>query len=132
MGGQCHLQSSLPGESKEEDTLESTALNRRSKPVLTQTWVNDAAYFDGTGFAQITFSEESARMQRFEQEVKLLSHNGILLLLQNGVKRSSTPLSRKSSSQTSELSFDCFPQPGPVPVSGRASGPPQGLLRLHW
>ncbi|KAM6929230.1 laminin subunit alpha-5 [Lycodopsis pacificus] len=53
----------------------------RSKPVLTQAWVNDAAYFDGTGFAEITFTDESTRMQRFEQEVKLLSHNGILLLL---------------------------------------------------
>ncbi|XP_056241478.1 laminin subunit alpha-5 isoform X1 [Seriola aureovittata] len=55
----------------------------RSKPVLTQPWKNDAAYFDGTGFAQITFTEESPRMQRFEQEVKLLSQKGILLLLQN-------------------------------------------------
>ncbi|XP_022051460.2 laminin subunit alpha-5 isoform X1 [Acanthochromis polyacanthus] len=53
----------------------------RSKPVLTQAWVNDAAYFDGTGFAEIIFTDESTRMQRFEQEVKLLSHNGILLLL---------------------------------------------------
>lgn len=56
--------------------------------MLTQAWVNDAAYFDGTGFAEILFSDESARMQRFEQEVKLLSHNGVLLLLQNGVKTS--------------------------------------------
>ncbi|XP_026188237.1 laminin subunit alpha-5 isoform X2 [Mastacembelus armatus] len=55
----------------------------RSKPVLTQAWVNDAAYFDGTGFAEITFTDESDRMQRFEQEVKLVSHKGILLLLQN-------------------------------------------------
>uniref|UniRef100_A0AAQ5Y5K7 Laminin subunit alpha-5 n=1 Tax=Amphiprion ocellaris TaxID=80972 RepID=A0AAQ5Y5K7_AMPOC len=55
----------------------------RSKPVLTQAWVNDAAYFDGTGFAEIIFTDESTRMQRFEQEVKLLSHNGILLLLHN-------------------------------------------------
>ncbi|KAM7405319.1 hypothetical protein PAMP_012591 [Pampus punctatissimus] len=52
--------------------------------VFLEAWVNDAAYFDGTGFAEITFTEESVRMQRFEQEVKLLSHNGILLLLQNG------------------------------------------------
>ncbi|CAJ1084378.1 laminin subunit alpha-5 isoform X1 [Xyrichtys novacula] len=58
----------------------------RSKPALTQAWVNDAAYFDGTGFAEIKFTDESTRMQRFEQEVKLLSHNGILLLLQNGAQ----------------------------------------------
>ncbi|KAM9785933.1 laminin subunit alpha-5 [Neosynchiropus ocellatus] len=56
----------------------------RAKPVLTQAWVNDAAYFDGTGYAEITFSDVSANIQRFEQEVKLLSHNGILLLLQSG------------------------------------------------
>ncbi|XP_061621466.1 laminin subunit alpha-5 isoform X2 [Phyllopteryx taeniolatus] len=55
----------------------------RSKPALTQAWVNDAAYFDGTGFAEISFNDESARMQRFEQEVKLISHKGILLLLHN-------------------------------------------------
>uniref|UniRef100_A0A8C4GGV7 Laminin subunit alpha-5 n=1 Tax=Dicentrarchus labrax TaxID=13489 RepID=A0A8C4GGV7_DICLA len=55
----------------------------RSKPVLTQAWVNDAAYFDGTGFSEITFTDESTHIQRFEQEVKLLSHNGVLFLLQN-------------------------------------------------
>lgn len=59
--------------------------------MLTQAWVNDAAYFDGTGFAEISITDESARIQRFEQEVKLLSHKGILLLLQNRVK---TPLIR--------------------------------------
>lgn len=63
----------------------SPVVKHRSKPALTQAWVNDAAYFDGTGFAQVSFAEESARMQRFEQEVKLLSHNGILLLLHNRV-----------------------------------------------
>lgn len=63
----------------------SPIVKHRSKPALTQAWVNDAAYFDGTGFAEIAFAEESTRMQRFEQEVKLLSHNGILLLLHSGV-----------------------------------------------
>ena len=57
----------------------------RLKPVLTQPWVNDGSYFDGTGYAEITFSEEMPRVQRFEQEVKLISHNGILLLLQKEV-----------------------------------------------
>ncbi|XP_034027667.1 laminin subunit alpha-5 [Thalassophryne amazonica] len=56
----------------------------RAKAVPAQQWVNDAAYFDGTGYAEITFKDESGRMQRFQQDVKLLSHNGILLLLQNG------------------------------------------------
>ncbi|XP_029580196.1 laminin subunit alpha-5 [Salmo trutta] len=53
----------------------------RAKPVLTQQWVNDAAYFDGTGYAEVTFKEDAGKMQRFEQEVKLISHNGILLML---------------------------------------------------
>lgn len=56
----------------------------RSKPSLPKAWVNDAAYFDGTGFAEVTFTDESARIQRFDQEIKLLSHKGILLLLHNG------------------------------------------------
>lgn len=58
---------------------------KRSKPVLTQAWVNDAAFFDGTGFAEVIIADEPIKMQRFEQEVKLLSQKGILLLLQNGV-----------------------------------------------
>ncbi|XP_034151886.1 laminin subunit alpha-5 isoform X3 [Esox lucius] len=59
----------------------------RAKPVLTQPWVNDAAYFDGTGYAEVTFKEDSEkRMYRFEQEVKLKSHNGILLMLQSQEK----------------------------------------------
>ncbi|XP_064815894.1 laminin subunit alpha-5-like, partial [Oncorhynchus masou masou] len=53
----------------------------RTKPVLTQQWVNDAAYFDGTGYAEVTLKEDAGKMQRFEQEVKLMSHNGILLML---------------------------------------------------
>lgn len=63
--------------------------------MLTQAWVNDAAFFDGTGFAEITFAEvEMPRMQRFEQEVRLLSHNGVLLLLQNEVTTRAARLSR--------------------------------------
>lgn len=53
--------------------------------MLTQAWVNDAAHFDGTGFALVTFLDVSPRIQRFEQEVKLISHNGILLMLQSEV-----------------------------------------------
>uniref|UniRef100_A0A8C9YTX6 Laminin A chain n=1 Tax=Sander lucioperca TaxID=283035 RepID=A0A8C9YTX6_SANLU len=56
------------------------------RSALTQAWVNDAAYFDGTGFAEILTADDTARIQRFEQEVKLISHNGILLLLQKEVK----------------------------------------------
>lgn len=64
------------------NTTEEKPCGRR-KAVLTQQWVNDAAYFDGTGYAVVTYREDSTNMQRFEQEVKLLSHNGILLMLHN-------------------------------------------------
>ncbi|XP_015822830.1 laminin subunit alpha-5 isoform X1 [Nothobranchius furzeri] len=53
----------------------------RSKSKQPQAWVNDAAYFDGTGFAEITFNSEQIN-PRFEMEIKLLSHKGILFLLQ--------------------------------------------------
>lgn len=105
MEGQCHFESSLQEECfvLRTEITSATLIKPRSKPALTQAWVNDAAYFDGTGFAQINFGEESARMQRFEQEVKLLSHNGILLLLHNGVKNCANVLLRDL---RSELSFD--------------------------
>ncbi|XP_030624223.1 laminin subunit alpha-5 [Chanos chanos] len=53
----------------------------RSNPTLSQQWVNDGAYFDGTGYADVTLKSDSG-YPRLEQEVKLLSHNGILILLQ--------------------------------------------------
>lgn len=62
------------------------SLSVRTKPVLTQQWVNDAAYFDGTGYAEVTLKEDTGKMQRFEQEVKLMSHNGILLMLLSQVR----------------------------------------------
>ncbi|XP_036390362.1 laminin subunit alpha-5 isoform X1 [Megalops cyprinoides] len=57
----------------------------RVKPALVRQWVNDAAYFDGTGYAKITFNAEgsSRGYSRFEQEVKVLPQNGIILLLQD-------------------------------------------------
>ncbi|KAL1020660.1 hypothetical protein UPYG_G00002990 [Umbra pygmaea] len=59
----------------------------RIKPVLTQPWVNDAAYFDGTGYAEVTFKGDlEKKTYRFEQEVKLMSHSGIVLLLQSQEK----------------------------------------------
>ncbi|XP_053174071.1 laminin subunit alpha-5 [Scomber japonicus] len=58
----------------------------RSKPVLTQAWVNDGAFFDGTGYCMVTVDDDSNRIQRFEQEIKLLSHNGILLLMETGTQ----------------------------------------------
>ncbi|KAM9343060.1 laminin subunit alpha-5 isoform 2-T2 [Pholidichthys leucotaenia] len=55
----------------------------REKSGQIKAWVDDATYFDGSGFAEITFPDKSSSLQRFDQEVKLLSQNGILLLLNN-------------------------------------------------
>ncbi|XP_035771041.1 laminin subunit alpha-5 [Neolamprologus brichardi] len=45
-------------------------------------WVSDGAYFDGTGYAKFNFSQ-SDRGYVVQQEIKLLSQNGILLMMQN-------------------------------------------------
>ncbi|KAK1801637.1 hypothetical protein P4O66_022279, partial [Electrophorus voltai] len=58
----------------------------RSKPTLTQQWVDDAAYFDGTGYAEITPNTFCGNTIRFEQDIKLISQDGILLLLRNETK----------------------------------------------
>uniref|UniRef100_A0A8C7JXD6 Laminin subunit alpha-5 n=1 Tax=Oncorhynchus kisutch TaxID=8019 RepID=A0A8C7JXD6_ONCKI len=72
------------------NTTEEKPCGSSSKGSPTGTWVNDAAYFDGTGYAQVTFKEDAGKMQRFEQEVKLISHNGILLMLLSQVRGHAT------------------------------------------
>lgn len=57
----------------------------RSKSTQSPGWVNQAAYFDGTGFAEINFTAEKLN-QRFDLEIKLLSYKGIFFLLHNEVK----------------------------------------------
>lgn len=57
----------------------------RPKPAVIQQWVEDASYFDGTGYAEITPKPLCAKA-RFEVDVKLVSQNGILLLLRNEVR----------------------------------------------
>ncbi|XP_072512537.1 laminin subunit alpha-5 isoform X2 [Salminus brasiliensis] len=57
----------------------------RSKPTLTQQWVDDAAYFDGTGYAEIV-PKGTCRQVRFEQDIRLVSQDGILLMLHNQTK----------------------------------------------
>ncbi|KAK3546887.1 hypothetical protein QTP86_003815 [Hemibagrus guttatus] len=57
----------------------------RPKPPVTLQWIEDASYFDGTGYAEIT-PKPACSKARFELEVKLVSQNGILLLLLNETK----------------------------------------------
>ncbi|XP_036446627.1 laminin subunit alpha-5 isoform X2 [Colossoma macropomum] len=52
----------------------------RSKPSA------DAAYFDGTGYAEITSRWSCSANVRLEQEIKLVSQDGILLLLRSETK----------------------------------------------
>ncbi|XP_015258525.1 PREDICTED: laminin subunit alpha-5, partial [Cyprinodon variegatus] len=48
---------------------------------LSRPWVTDGAYFDGTGFAEIVFNKDN--VLRFEQEFRLISQQGIILLLKH-------------------------------------------------
>ncbi|KAI5095781.1 laminin subunit alpha-5 isoform X1 [Silurus meridionalis] len=57
----------------------------RPKPPVIQQWIEDASYFDGTGYAEITPKPLCAKA-RFELDIKLVSYNGILLLLRNETK----------------------------------------------
>ncbi|KAB5546449.1 hypothetical protein PHYPO_G00072140 [Pangasianodon hypophthalmus] len=57
----------------------------RPKPSVIQQWIEDASYFDGTGYAEITPKPLCAKA-RFELDIKLVSQNGILLLLRNETK----------------------------------------------
>ncbi|XP_069035717.1 laminin subunit alpha-5 isoform X1 [Lepisosteus oculatus] len=62
----------------------NTAIDRpcaRSKYVPEQ-WVDDGAHFDGTGYAKIDFRADGGPTRRFEQEIKVLSYNAVLLLFQ--------------------------------------------------
>ncbi|KAJ6665753.1 hypothetical protein lerEdw1_002123 [Lerista edwardsae] len=44
-------------------------------------WLTDGSYFDGTGYAEITFETQIGIMKRFEQEMRLVSYNGIIFFL---------------------------------------------------
>ncbi len=60
-------------------------LNRK-RPANTPEWGVDGVYFDGSGYVEVLF--ESLKGDRvFEQHVKLISQNGILLLFQREVGR---------------------------------------------
>ncbi|XP_022533328.2 laminin subunit alpha-5 isoform X2 [Astyanax mexicanus] len=54
----------------------------RAKPDPSLQWVGDAAYFDGTGYSEIVPKDLCAKM-RFDLDIRLVSQDGIFLLLQN-------------------------------------------------
>lgn len=46
-------------------------------------WLTDGSYFDGTGYAEIKFESQFGTTKRFEQEIRVVSYNGIIFFLEN-------------------------------------------------
>ncbi|XP_069892911.1 laminin subunit alpha-5-like [Dipodomys merriami] len=46
-------------------------------------WLTDGSYFDGTGFARISFEKQFSNTKRFEQELRLVSVDGIIFFLKH-------------------------------------------------
>ncbi|XP_053101455.1 laminin subunit alpha-5 isoform X2 [Hemicordylus capensis] len=44
-------------------------------------WLADGYYFDGTGYAEITFESQIGLVKRFDQEMRLVFYNGIIFFL---------------------------------------------------
>ncbi|KAM6163895.1 laminin subunit alpha-5 [Rhynchocyon petersi] len=44
-------------------------------------WLTDGSYLDGTGFARITFESQMSNTKRFDQELRLVSYNGVVFFL---------------------------------------------------
>uniref|UniRef100_H0WHJ4 Laminin subunit alpha-5 n=1 Tax=Otolemur garnettii TaxID=30611 RepID=H0WHJ4_OTOGA len=46
-------------------------------------WLTDGSYLDGSGFARISFDPHISSTKRFEQELRLVSYNGIIFFLKH-------------------------------------------------
>ncbi|TRY84024.1 hypothetical protein DNTS_013565, partial [Danionella cerebrum] len=68
----------------EMDTTTTPPCSRR-RPANNPEWVVDGVYFDGTGFVEVVYETSKVNPQ-FEQFVRIISRNGILLSFQNGDK----------------------------------------------
>ncbi|XP_028849375.1 laminin subunit alpha-5 isoform X2 [Denticeps clupeoides] len=54
----------------------------RERPVRVSAWLSEAAaHFDGTGYAEIALKSSQRPTKIFDQDIRLLSQNGIILLL---------------------------------------------------
>jgi hypothetical protein len=62
--------------------LTSTSLACSSKSTG-DPWLTDGSYLDGTGFARIGFEKQMSNTKRFDQELRLVSYNGILFFLKH-------------------------------------------------
>ncbi|XP_054881817.1 laminin subunit alpha-5-like, partial [Poeciliopsis prolifica] len=62
-------------------------LNTKTEKPCSRSSVDDGEYFDGTGFAEINFTSSYLRpVMAIDQDIKLLSHKGILVFLKKEEK----------------------------------------------
>ncbi|XP_012628358.3 laminin subunit alpha-5 [Microcebus murinus] len=46
-------------------------------------WLTDGSYLDGSGFARISFDTQLSHTKRFDQELRLVSYNGVVFFLKH-------------------------------------------------
>lgn len=71
-------------------------------------WLTDGSYFDGTGYAEIKFESQFGTTKRFEQEIRVVSYNGIIFFLENQAGACS-PGEPSSLSGQSQACLQVFP-----------------------
>lgn len=54
-------------------------------------WLTDGSYLDGSGFARISFEKQSSHTKRFDQELRLVSYNGIIFFLKQEARLTLCP-----------------------------------------
>lgn len=69
--------------------------------------MTDGSYFDGTGYAEIKFESQFGTTKRFEQEIRLVSYNGIIFFLEHqaGACSPGEPLSLSQGARTIPAPF---------------------------
>uniref|UniRef100_U3K7L1 Laminin subunit alpha 5 n=1 Tax=Ficedula albicollis TaxID=59894 RepID=U3K7L1_FICAL len=88
-------------------------------------WLTDGSYFDGTGYAEIKFESQFGTTKRFEQEIRVVSYNGIIFFLENqaGACSPGEPSSLRGQSQACLQAF---------PVQDTWEGRSQGCLEQDF
>lgn len=54
-------------------------------------WLTDGSYLDGSGFARISFEKQFSHTKRFDQELRLVSYNGIIFFLKQEARLTLCP-----------------------------------------
>ncbi|RMB95824.1 hypothetical protein DUI87_27938 [Hirundo rustica rustica] len=72
-------------------------------------WLTDGSYFDGSGYAEIKFESQFGTTKRFEQEIRVVSYNGIIFFLENQADKSQITVTRAL-------------EVGPAPTSAKGQG----------